>query len=143
MAATREQIYSALFALVSAAGAFTTKSRKIKHWTEVRPAEMPAIYQLQKAEIFENAARGIPSRKYYYLDLFVYAYSPNNADTPSIQLNSLLDAIEAALAPDYTGNQTLGGLVSHCWIKGTIETDEGVLGQTAVAIIPIEILVNI
>ena len=36
--------------------------------------------------------------------------------------------------------QTLGGLVSDCWISGKIETDEGALGGQAVAIIPIEMI---
>ena len=58
-------------------------------------------------------------------------------------LNPLLDAVEAALAPDPVGHvQTLGGLVSHCWIAGRIQTDEGVPGGQAVAIVPVEILVS-
>ncbi|HXP74621.1 MAG TPA: hypothetical protein VN823_10790 [Stellaceae bacterium] len=57
-------------------------------------------------------------------------------------MNPLLDAIETALAPDLVTNvQSLGGLVAHCWIAGKVETDEGVLGGQAVAIVPIEILV--
>ena len=37
--------------------------------------------------------------------------------------------------------QTLGGLAAHAWTAGKIETDEGVLGGQAVAIVPVEILV--
>ena len=59
-------------------------------------------------------------------------------------LNPLLDAVVAALAPggaDLAVNaQTLGGLVSHCWLAGKIETDEGALGGQAVAILPVEIV---
>jgi hypothetical protein len=54
-----------------------------------------------------------------------------------------LDALEAALAPSpVTGIQTLGlpGMVRHVTISGKVETDEGVLGDQAVAIVPIEIL---
>jgi hypothetical protein len=36
---------------------------------------------------------------------------------------------------------TLGGLVNYCRIEGDIETDEGLLGEQAVAIIPVSILV--
>ena len=39
-----------------------------------------------------------------------------------------------------TGKQTLGGLVHDCRIAGDIETDEGRLGDQAVAIIPIEMM---
>jgi hypothetical protein len=56
---------------------------------------------------------------------------------PAIALNQLVDAIELALSPGPAfEEQTLGGLVSHCRIVGEIETDEGVLGDQAVAIIP-------
>jgi hypothetical protein len=37
--------------------------------------------------------------------------------------------------------QTLGGLVSHCWIEGRIEMDSGDNDGQAKAIIPIRILV--
>ena len=37
-----------------------------------------------------------------------------------------LAAIDAALAPSaLTGLQTLGGLVSHCWIEGKLMKDAG------------------
>jgi len=41
-----------------------------------------------------------------------------------------------------TGLQDLGlaNLVRHARIEGRIETDEGVLGDQAVAVIPVEIL---
>jgi hypothetical protein len=58
-------------------------------------------------------------------------------------LNPLLDALEAALAPSpATGIQNLGlpAMVQHAYIAGKIETDEGVLGDQAIAIVPVEIL---
>jgi len=58
-------------------------------------------------------------------------------------LNPLLDAVEAALAPSATtGLQDLGlpAMVQHAYISGKVETDEGVLGDQAVAIVPVEIL---
>lgn len=85
---------------------------------------------------------GLPPRWTLTADLFVYVQAPDDATAPATVINPLLDAIEAALAPDPVDNlQTLGGLVAHCWIAGKIETDEGVLGGQAVAIVPIEILV--
>jgi len=62
---------------------------------------------------------------------------------PSVQINQILDELEAALAPPPgpSFKQTLGGLVEHCWINGEIQTDEGTLGNQAVAIIPIRMLV--
>ena len=62
-------------------------------------------------------------------------------------LNPLLDAIEAALAPQAGGDLaanvvTLGGLAYQAWINGKIETDEGTLGGQSVAIVPIRIVVS-
>jgi hypothetical protein len=62
---------------------------------------------------------------------------------PATILNPLLDALEAALAPSpATGIQNLGlpAMVQHPYIAGKIETDEGVLGDQAIAIVPVEIL---
>lgn len=139
----REQIFAALFALVSASSSYKTSSRKLKHWAQVPPAQQPAIFQTQGKE---HAVAGyrMPTRWTLHASLYIYAHQ-NSLDTlPSTALNGLLDAIELALVPDVaTGEQTLGGLVTHCRIVGDIETDEGVLGDQAVAIIPIEILANV
>ena len=141
----REPIYSALFATVAAAAPFVTVSRRLRHWSDVGPAEQPALFQAQKSETAKRT-RGLPPRWTLEVDLFVYAQAPDELTAPATVLNPVLDAVEAALAPAgadlATGTQTLGGLVSHCWISGKIQTDEGVLGGQAVAIVPIEIVVG-
>jgi hypothetical protein len=54
----------------------------------------------------------------------------------------MLDAIERAFGADDPGQvQTLGGLAKRVTINGRIETDEGLLGEYAYAIVPVEILV--
>ena len=142
----REQIYGALFAKLSAAANFATASRRLRHWGDVGPAEQPALFQAQKSETAKRM-RGLPPRWTLEVELYVYAQAPDELTAPASVLNPLLDAIEAALAPagvDLAANvQTLGGLVSHCWISGKVQTDEGVLGGQAVAIVPIEIVVPI
>jgi hypothetical protein len=137
----REAIYGALFARLAAAGGFATASRRLRHWSDVGPAEQPALFQVQKSETARRDA-GLPPRWTLAVDLFVYARAPDDVTAATAVINPLLDAIEAALAPDpVTNAQSLGGLVAHCWIAGKVETDEGVLGGQAVAIVPIEILV--
>jgi len=138
----REPIYAALFATVSAVTGFATVSRKFKIYTEVSPADQPALFQIQKGET-AIYTRGTPTKWTARVDLVLYANTSNNPDNaPSVALNGLLDAVEAALAPDVSGVQTLGGLCSHCAIVGQIEIIEGVLGEQAAAIIPIEIITN-
>src|SRR6185437_9432536 len=135
----------ALFATLSAAADFVTASRRLRHWSHVGPAEQPALFQAQKSETARRT-RGLPPRWTLEVDLFIYAQATDELTAPASVLNPLLDAIEAALAPAGadlgTGVQRLGGLVSHCWISGKIQTDEGVLGGQAVAIVPIEIVVG-
>lgn len=144
---SREGVFSALFALVSAAQvagapAFKTTSRKLKHWSDVSPAEQAALFQTQGHQTAVAGYR-LPTKWTLKASLYVYAHQSSLDVLPAIALNQLLDAVELAL---YQGpaleEQTLGGLVSRCGIAGDIETDEGVLGDQAVAIIPIEIMVG-
>lgn len=137
----REPIYDALFATLSGTAAFVTASRRLRHWSDVGPAEQPALFVVQKSETAQRR-KGLPPKWTLAVDVFVYAHAPDDVTAPTTALNPLLDAIEAVLAPaDPTATQTLGGVVEHAWIAGKIETDEGVLGGQAVAIIPVEILV--
>lgn len=132
----REQIYSALFDKVSGAANFKTKSRKLRHWSDVPQGEQPALFMVQTGEAAETI-RGQPTRWTLRVDLYLYVRT-TGASIPAQQINPLLDAVVATLAPSGPDNvQTLGGLVHRCWIEGQIETDEGSLGDQAVVIIPI------
>ncbi len=78
------------------------------------------------------------------VDLVVYTAgdaAPNVV--PSTELNSLLDAVEAAIKTATPGlAQSLGGKVSHCRIEGKIEIVENVQGAMALAVVPVEILIT-
>ncbi|HXS41985.1 MAG TPA: hypothetical protein VN766_17480 [Stellaceae bacterium] len=138
----REPIYAALFALLQSAAPFVTASRRLRHWSDVGAAEQPALFMIQKSEAAEER-RPLPIKWRASVELYLYAQAPDEATPPSMVMNPLLDALEAALAPDPASHvQTLGGLVQHCWIAGRITTDEGVLGGQSVAIVPVEILVS-
>lgn len=135
----REAIYSALFARLSAVPGLKTASRRLKHWTDVPSGEQPALFQAQRNQSANNTA-GTPTVWELYADIYIYV--SNESDTPSATLNDLIDAVEAALAPDnrIKNTCTLGGLAVFCFIDGMIETDEGTLGDQAVAIVPIKIV---
>ena len=100
------------------------------------------MFQNQKKEI-PTINPGLNQVWTLTLDLFIYAHTQmDKTIAPSTITNGLVDAVAAAIAPDPVSNkQTLGGLVQHAWIDGAIVTDEGVLGDQAVAIIPITIKV--
>lgn len=132
----REAIYQALFDKVKNITGLKTVSRKLKHWNDVPPSEQPALFQIQINES-PTQVKGMPAQWDFSASLYLYVNSQDG--NPSTLLNQYLDKIETALKPNYNGFQELDGLVSHCWIGGTIETDEGVLGDQAVAIVPISI----
>ncbi len=139
----RESIYRALWELAAASGAFATASRRLKHWSDVSPAEQPALFMSEKGSVAKVKALGTPVVWSLYADLYVYAHSSDPYCAPSTILNPLLDAVEAALSPvPATGIQDLGlpGQVQHAYIAGKVETDEGTLGDQAIAIVPVEIL---
>ena len=140
---SREPIYSALFALLETAANFAVVGRRLRHWSDVSPAEQPALFMAQKTEIATTKALGAPTVWTLSVDLYLYVHSSDPYLAPAAVLNPLLDAVETALAPSAaTGIQDLGlpGQVEHAYINGKIETDEGVLGDQAVAVVPVEIL---
>jgi hypothetical protein len=139
----REPIYAALFGLIETAADFTVVDRRLRHWSDVSPAEQPALFMAQKTELASVKTLRAPTVWTLAVDLYVYAHSSDPYLAPATVLNPLLDAVEAALGPSATtGLQDLGlpAMVQHAYISGKIETDEGVLGDQAVAIVPVEIL---
>jgi hypothetical protein len=142
---TREPIYAALFAKLSSAlgvAGIVTVSRRLVHWNDVPSSQQPAMYMIQKGETAQPQPRGMPTKWTLEVDVYIYANSADVNVSPGSIMNPLLDALTAALAPPnpVENVQTLGGLVSNCWIEGGIQTDEGVLGGQSVAIVPIRIL---
>jgi len=139
----REPIYAALFGLMETAADFAVVDRRLRHWSDVSPAEQPALFMAQKTELASVKTLGAPTVWTLSVDLYVYAHSSDPYLAPATVLNPLIDAVEAALAPSAaTGIQNLGlpAQVQHAYIAGKIEADEGVLGDQAVAIVPVEIL---
>lgn len=135
----REAIYAAAFNLFSGLAQFNTKSRILQHWNDVPVDGQPALFQAQKREI-PTIQTGLPTVWDLELDLYVYVRT-DGSTPPSTLLNPILDAVEAALGHTPDNVQTLGGLVAYARLAGAIETDEGTLGNQAVAIIPVSIRV--
>lgn len=137
----REPVHAALFALLSQSSKFITASRRVKHWADVpSAADQPALFLSSRGQVATVRQPGMPPIWDLAFDAIVYVKTTGEPDlSPATLMNPLLDAIEAAMAPDNfaTRKLTLGGLVEHCWIEGEITTDEGVLGDQGVALIPI------
>ncbi len=155
--ATREDIFSALFALVSTGdggpgtigwGAGETlayTSRRVRLWDDL-PAQ-PALCQAEHDETFAQATRLPFKRRLTASWLIFHKAGAEPAAVPAQTSNALLDAIEALFTPS-PGDPgfpdqrlTLGGLVHHCFIDGKLFKDPGDLDGQGLIIVPITLLV--
>ena len=140
MRATRESVYAALFALLETVPNLTTVSRRLQSVQDIQPESFPAAFQLQGDQ--QVTYKGsVPSIFTWQASWILNAYEADQTAAPSTQLNEMIDAVSAVLAPAAGQTcQTLGGLVTHAGISGNIQIYEGVLGDRAVAIVPISIV---
>ena len=139
--ASRETIYLALFSRLATISLLQTASRRLRHWDDVADTDCPALFLVAKNETPQRTLP-LPSKRTFHADIYVYVKADQASDAvPASELNPVIDAIEEALqAEKISGRQTLGGVVHDCYIDGTIETDEGLLGSVAAALIPVVIL---
>ena len=139
---TRETAFVALFGLLSTlkGGAFKLVDRKLQPLEAVNDVDLPALF-LTVGNQQVKAQPGFPARRTLGARVFVYVASNDAAVSSGIALNNLIDAVETALLPRPTAvQQTLGGVVSHAWIEGTINVYEAIKTQRAAAAIPVNIL---
>lgn len=142
---SREQVYTAFFSHMQAntnlAALVKTFTRRLKHWSDVPYEDQPALYMEHSGEAAQ-VVRGQPTRIVLEINLWIYVNTQGNPTGPV--LNPILDAVEKSLAPINDGDhtQTLNGFVHHCWIEGQTQIFEGDLGDEAVAIVPVKILVT-
>lgn len=143
MAYSRESVYEALFAQIMELNKFTTVSRKLRMWDQVPTEEQPYL-GISQAQETADIITGCPAAWVWKLDLYVYVKAQGE-QVVSTMLNELLDELCAKInyMHPVTGKNDLGlpGIVEYCRIQGTIETDEGTLGDQACAIVPVLIYV--
>lgn len=137
----REQAFVALFEKLKTIPTLKLCTRRLKHWQDVPKEDQPALF-MQVADEEKRIVDGKPAR--YVLGANLWVYVNTDGDEVGPLLNPVLDVIERALEPldGADRRQTLGGIVHHCWIEGTTQIFEGDLGDEAVAIIPVKILVT-
>lgn len=140
-----EAIYAALFERLKTLQGFTTVSRRLRHFNHVSAESRPALFLTQGNQT-ESPKKGLKAKVVLEAELYVYVSLLDGEDSVMPQLNSLIDQIRVKVAPDFPDvceYQTLGGIVEHCWLEGTIEIFEavdGMLDNQAIATIPLRIL---
>lgn len=149
----RELILSTLFALTEnvqwgtpTPRGFVTRSRRVKLFSDVPADQQPALYQAEHDELTSQQSN-MPYKWVLKAEWIVYqatGFDPNAV--PATENNLILDALQAALAPPpqdegYPKRNTLGGLVHHCYIDGTVFKDPGDIDNQGMLVIPILMLV--
>jgi hypothetical protein len=138
----RIAVYDALWTRLLAVAPFVTTGRRLPPWYDVAPPEaMPALFLAVARETTARLGRGARLAWRADFELYVYAATPPPVE-PMTVLGPLLDAIEAALAPSPGQDaQTLGGACSSC-VLGSVDYYEGTLGDVAIAIAPVAVVVS-
>lgn len=150
MATSRETIYLAMRAkmgdVVWDAHGFVTMSRRVKLFADVPAGQQPACYQAEHEEISAQTSN-LPYKRKFMVKWIVYQRTGSNKSIAgAIENNKILDAVQDALTPKpgddgYPNRQTLGGLVYHCFVDGSIFKDPGDLDDQGMMVIPITMLV--
>ena len=148
----REAIFGALFALSESiewgtpARGWQTRSRRVKLFSDVPVDQQPAIFQAEHDEVTSQQSN-MPYKWVLKAQWIIYQATGNNPDgVPAIENNLILDAVQAAFAPQpsdpgYPKRNTLGGLVHHCYIDGSVFKDPGDIDNQGMMVIPILMLV--
>ena len=141
MSLDRNAIYDALFNLGVASSEFATTGRRVQLWNSVDA--QPALFLRSGDDSYpERDVRRSRVQVTLHAEFWIYYNTADKNEAPGIMLDSLISALEDALRPGVMCQcQTLGlPYVSHCWIEGEINKDDGALTGQAIARIPIKIL---
>ncbi len=132
-----ETVFAALYAKLAGVANFITAGRRLVNVQDLNPEQFPAAFQLQGKQSVKYSPNA-PSVLTLRASWVLYTYQTDPTAAQSTPLNLLLDAVRTALAPTPgLFKNTLGGLVEYVAIDGDVEIFEGVLGERAVAIVPI------
>jgi hypothetical protein len=151
MNVAREAVMAALVALlegvafaspVNGQTGFVSVSRRLKLWSDVPKSQRPALFVTEHREQPNYQSEALPTKTTLSVDLFIYIDASDRNTIPAAALNTMMDALEAALKPQPSDNnrQTLGGLVSHCRIDGAVLKDPGDLDGDGLLWVPLKIL---
>ena len=151
----REQIAQALLTLLQGintnisygpaqfpAGSIT---RRGAIWSKTAPANQPCLYVVQVAEHTSQESAFGENRWVLYFTLEVYAQADAaSAAVPDTLINAILDGIELTIQSKPKGMpQTLGGIVTNCWIEGEIVLGTGQIETQLMMLVPVRIVTGI
>jgi hypothetical protein len=143
---TRNQVMSAILNIIqnmtfssaiNGSTSWKTVSNRLRLWADVSADQQPAAFLVTHREEDDYRGLGLLRRR---LTLGVWCYSRSDNDFGAPQLDTMMEAFEAAFnKPDNpsTNSNTLGGLVYFCRIEGKIFKDPGDIDSQTLLIVPI------
>lgn len=140
--ASREAVMTALLAQLALAWPFASVSRRNPGGENLDTATTPALFLVE----YQNTYKTVQGQALHrILTAHALIYHDTGPDPNAIagsMLNNILDGFDrVALQPMPPWNTvTLGGLVRHVMIEGTVEMAPGYQTGKSLAIIPIHIL---
>ncbi len=151
MNVARETVMAALVALlesvvfaqpVNGQTGFVSVSRRLKLLSEVPKSQRPALFIAEHREQQNYQSEALPPKTTLSVDLFIYIDAGDRNTIPASALNTIMDALDAALmaSPAANNRQSLGGLVSHCRVDGAVLKDPGDLDGDGLLWVPLKIL---
>ena len=140
MSTRRELYYGTLADKLKAIPGVKTFGRRLLHVNEVPAGQQPAIFLAQTGQVPLYQ----PGRTIMWelsADIYLYVRDPKGKD-PGPLMNPIMDALCEVFKPDnaMVNACTFGGLC-HKVELGQIATDEGTMGEQAIAIIPVTMTV--
>lgn len=138
---TLSEVATANATAVALTNGFLTTGRRLKFPQDV--SAQPALFLRDGDEELEYR-NIVLQQQLIKVEIWIYNNQGQDPDFPPIiGLNNLLDAVQAAFAPDnvLTRKFTLGGLVEWCRLSGKVTKWPGDLDGQAVAVAEAEIIV--
>lgn len=146
---TREMVYINLFGLTANAAwagqTFLTRARKWKDYSQLGQGEFPALFQIEPTEDIDQLT-GMRPKRWFDAKWIVYIKTDpqDPSDVGASLLNNIIDSLEGLFLVDngVDNLQTLGGLVHHAYISGSVIKVAGDDTGEGLAVIPIKVLVE-
>jgi len=146
MNVARSAVTTALYDILKNAYAWASTDIRAKAPGQLNNFDQPSMFLIKPAEnINQKQALGLPIYNLTYFCLVFAKSSDSVPDATYLEqiFDNMLDSIEAALMPVIGDLQTLGGLVTHCYINGTIHIDSPVINPQGAMWIPITVLTGV
>lgn len=148
--ATRSQVFTALFNTIKTLPpppnftSWKTISQFVRSWDDTPAENQPAIYLHRLVQTAKQEHRFGVTKWHWTAMIWIYfrsdGYRTSNTYPDQIT-DPIIDSVEQLFQTDPINDRfTLGGLVHHCWIDGTIYSDPGLEDGQAVILVPISIL---